>query len=229
MTACMWLALLIVFTTLGAITLLGDVQGNTVRVHEKQFPELFEILQNQSKILGLKNTPQMYIMHNGGFLNAFATKLFRRNYIVLYSEVLEAAYQEGMPVVEFIIGHELGHIKRKHVGGLKSLFITPAKLMPLLGNAYFRACEYTCDHIGYNLCPEGAQKGLLILATGKNLYKKIQVDELLADFDGNKGLVTWIAEIFATHPPLIKRIAKLRKPKYAYNMQTILTPTLENI
>ena len=204
-------SILMAIAFVSAITMLGSLRGNSVEVSESNFPELFEILKSQSIKLNLNKIPSLYIMEQGGFLNAFATKLLGRNYIVLYTEVLKTAYQEGMSTVEFIIGHELGHIKRKHVGGPLSKFILPAKFVPFLNFAYSRACEYTCDTIGYDLSPEGAQNGLLILATGKDLYKKINVNECIRNYTAKKGFVTWFVEIFSTHPHLMKRIARINE------------------
>jgi Zn-dependent protease with chaperone function len=153
----------------------------------------------------------LYLLQGGGMLNAFAMRFVGRNYVVLYSDVLEAAYHEGMPAVEFILGHELGHIKRNHVGLLKMILLFPGHLIPFLGSDYSRACEYTCDNIGYHLSPEGAVKGLLILAAGKKLYKKVDVDALLDNAGNEPLLAQWVAEIFSTHPHLIKRVRNLNQ------------------
>jgi Zn-dependent protease with chaperone function len=194
---------------LGSIYLIGYLRGNAVRVHNKQFPEVFEILKTQAAQLGLKKVPALYVLQGNGILNAFATRVARRDYVVLYCDVLAAAYQEGISAVEFIIGHELGHIKRNHVSALKSLLLLPAHMIPILGLAYSRACEYTCDNIGYHLCPEGAEKGILILAAGRELYNKIDVTQLLLYAQNARGFAFWLAEILATHPPLVKRVAAL--------------------
>ena len=192
---------------IGQLFLVGHIRGNAIKINQKQFPEIYEILVSQSERLGLKKVPAMYLLQNDGVLNAFATKFVGRNYVVIYSAILAAAYQEGRSAVEFIIGHELGHIKRNHVGFLKSFFLLPASFIPFLGAAYSRACEYTCDSIGYALCPEGAAKGLLILAAGTSLYKKINIDELLLTAQSEKGFVTWFAEIFSSHPHGTNRLA----------------------
>lgn len=193
------------------IYFIGYLRGNAIKVSPNQFPEIFEILTNQSEALGLKKAPTLYLLQGNGMLNAFATRFSGQNYIVLYSDILAMAYQEGIPAVQFIIGHELGHIKRNHVSLLKSLFFLPTRFVPFLGSAYSRACEYTCDAIGYSICPEGAQKGILILAAGKSLYKKVNVTELLRDAPSQKGFTLWFAEIFSSHPHLLKRIAHLEK------------------
>ena len=143
----------------------------------------------------------------------------RRNFVVIHSDVLEAAYEEGMDAVSFIIGHELGHIQRNHVGFFKSLLIWPASWIPLLGLAYSRSCEYTCDNIGYHLCPDGAINGILILALGKKLYKKVVTRELMSTFEKESGFAVSFDEIFSTHPALIKRIAVINQLNYSNSIK----------
>jgi Zn-dependent protease with chaperone function len=190
---------------------IGHLQGNAVKVGMKQFPDIYEIVESHSKKLNLKKVPDLYILQGNGVLNAFATKFAKRNCIVLYSDVLEVAYQEGKEAVSFIIGHELGHIKRNHVGFFKSIILLPGRLIPLVGNAYSRACEYTCDNIGYNLCPEGALKGMLILAVGKRLYTQVNIDELPLQKKYDALFALSFAEKFSTHPALVKRIAIVKR------------------
>ena len=201
----------LLFTLCMHIYLIGYIKGSGVQVNEKQFPEAYAILKAQSEKLGLAQVPAMYLLQSGGMLNAFATRFSGRNYVILYSDVLGAAYDEGMTAVAFIIGHELGHLKRNHVSLAKSIFTLPSKLIPFLGAAYSRACETTCDNIGYALCPEGAEKGMLILAAGRELYKKVQVNELLAATRAEKGFAMWFAEVFSSHPPIVDRITHLQE------------------
>lgn len=201
-----WVGAFMIFGLLGQIYLIGHVRGNAIKVSPKQFPEVFEVLKNQSEKLGLRNIPDMWLLQGNGILNAFATRFSGRNFVVLYSDVLAAAYQEGKPAVEFIVGHELGHIKRNHVGFLKHLLLMPARMIPFLGSAYSRSCEYTCDAIGYGLCPEGAEKGMLVLAAGRELYKKVNVNEMLITAHNERGFASWFAEIWSFHPHIVKRI-----------------------
>jgi Zn-dependent protease with chaperone function len=211
MVAGVYLALFAIIAAIGKLYFIGYLRGNAVMVGPKQFPEIFDSLTAQSAKLGLKRVPTMYLLQGDGLLNAFAARFSGRNYVVLYSDIMSAAYEEGMPAVEFVIGHELGHIKRNHVGGLRTWLILPAKLIPFLGSAYSRACEYTCDNIGYSLCPAGAEKGILILAAGRDLYKRVNTSELLYNAAHERGFATWFAEIFSTHPHIAKRVAMFEK------------------
>jgi Zn-dependent protease with chaperone function len=186
---------------------LGFLRGNAIKVTPSQFPKLFDILKSHCQKLGINSIPDTYVLQGNGILNAFAAKMLGNNIVILNSGVVELIDDNQYDVVSFIIGHELGHIKRGHVS-FKNIFILPANLIVPLRLAYSRACEYTCDNIGYNLCPAGAVNGMLFLACGAKLYKKVDTKELLLSFAANSG-GTSFAEIFSTHPLLIKRVRVL--------------------
>lgn len=204
----LFILLCFILQAIGSIIFMGNLRGNGIKVSPFQFPDIYAILESHAKKLGLKKTPDMYLIQSNGILNAFAIKYLSRNYVILHSDILELAYQEGMDAVSFVIGHELGHIKRGHTSFFKSLALFPAKLIPFLASAYYRGCEYTCDNIGFYLCPEGAVKGMLVLGAGKKLYKKVNVKQLV--LEARKLTVgVKISELFSSHPHLVKRVAQL--------------------
>ncbi len=202
-----------------SLFLMGFLKGNGIKVTEKQFPEAYALLKQHAAALDFHKIPEMYLLQAGGVLNAFATRVGGRDFVVVYADVLEVAYREGIDAVSFIIGHEVGHIKRNHVGFLKSLLLTPASFIPFLSSAYSRACEYTCDNIGAWLSPAGATAGILILAAGKNLYKKVNSDELMRTLKEDTSFALWFAEIFSSHPSLIKRVAHVQQLKREQGIQ----------
>ena len=121
----------------------------------------------------LTHVPDIYIVESGGKLNAFATRFFGRNMVVIYSEIFELYKNEGEDELSFVIAHELAHIKRRHIS--KMMFILPAMWIPGLGELYLRACEYTCDRYAafYVGNTKAAQNSLTILAVGKGLYHDV--------------------------------------------------------
>src|SRR3954469_18786452 len=187
--------------------ILGQIRGNGIRVSERQFPELMSMANAHSRRLGLDTTPDIYVLQAGGILNAFATRFLGRNFVVLFSDVLALAAQKGEKAVSFVVGHELGHVRRKHM--TRRTLVYPAMMVPFLGGAYSRACEYTCDRIGNALEPKGGVDGLLVLAAGRELYTQVNSQEYSNQRETETGFFVRFAEILSTHPNLTKRVAVL--------------------
>ena len=187
---------------------LGRLRGNAVRVSERQLPDLHAIVVEQSRALGME-VPDVFVTQAGGVLNAFATKFFRRRFVILYSDIVELAREQGEAAVRFVVAHELAHIKRRHVN--RQWLILPATFVPFLGSAYSRAREYTCDRFGAHLVPEGAVSGLLVLAAGKRLYREVDPNEYVRQTNTEGGFWFWLAEKTSTHPNLTKRVAAVRQ------------------
>ena len=201
-----YLVLIIVFLFVQHGALVGYIKGNAIKASSTQFPELYETVSEYSQKLGLKNTPSTYVFQAGGVLNAFATRFASRNFVVIFADIMETASQEGNKTVEFIVAHELGHIKRKHTFFLKTLFLFPSSFVPFLNKAYSRACEYTCDSIANSLCPDGSTTGLITLVAGKHLHTRVNIEEYISNAESESGFWKWYAEVRSTHPNLPKRI-----------------------
>ena len=188
---------------------LASIRSNSVKLGPVQFPEIYERLCVVSQKLQMQEIPDVYVAQAGGALNAFATRFLSRNYVVIFSDVLEMAFNDGEAAVDFVLSHELAHLYCKHTYFWKSVFIIPAKLIPFLGQAYSRACEYTCDAIANNLVPTGSQSGLLSLACGTSLYKRINVNAYINQIEQETGFFAWLNEVLSTHPNLTKRLKKV--------------------
>jgi hypothetical protein len=96
---------------------------------------------------------------------------------------------------------------------MKQMFILPATLIPALGKAYSRCCEYTCDRYAANYTNniEAAMNGLTILAVGKKLFRRVNRNEYLMQGSKEKGLFIRLAEKSSTHPSLPKRIEEIQQ------------------
>ena len=189
---------------------LGHIRANAVKLTEKQFPEVYGQVKKLCEAMEIKQVPDVYVMESQGILNAFATRFFGRNMVVLYSEIFELAHHEAKDELAFVIAHELAHIKRNHL--TKMMFILPAMWIPGIAELYLRACEYTCDRYAayYINNREAAKRSLTILAVGKELYQQVNRAEYLEQMNKEKGFFVWLSEMLSTHPPLPKRINEIR-------------------
>jgi Zn-dependent protease with chaperone function len=189
--------------------MLGRVRGNGIRVSPKQLPVVHRQVQEHAKALELKKAPEVYVIESGGIMNAFATRFFGRDFVVIHSDVLELAMEQGEAAVGFIVAHELAHHKRGH---LKNRWLTlPGRMIPYLGFAYSRACEYTCDAFAARCQPDGAVAGLLALAAGKHVYKSVDPAEFAQQSTKENDFFVRRAEMMSTHPRLPKRVAAVMK------------------
>src|SRR5690606_13090028 len=80
------LIILYFFFRKGVLT--GYLKGNAIKISEKQFPEINQIVEEQSSLLALDYIPDVYFMQSGGILNAFAMRFLGDNYVVLYSDLV---------------------------------------------------------------------------------------------------------------------------------------------
>ena len=192
------------------LSFIAYVRGSAIKISEHQLPELHIKIKNLSEKIGLWKTPDAYVMQAGGSLNALATKLFSSNFIVLYSDLLEAC-EDNESAKDFIIGHELGHLKSGHLSF--AWLLLPGLLFPIIGTALSRAREFTCDRFGYAVAEDKTKAimGLTILAAGKNISKIVNLNEFVKQQeDLNTGLMT-LGRWLATHPPLSERISELNQ------------------
>lgn len=186
---------------------ISYLKGTGALVSDTQFPDIQKRVRDCATKIGLKTLPGVYILHGNGVFNAFATRFLRRDYIILLSDVLDAL-EDHPDAINFYIGHEMGHIDRKHL--LVEPFLSLALVLPLLGAAYSRAREYTCDQYGAACCtPEAAQQGVALLAVGAKRYKTINKQHYIEQTRETSGFWMSFHELVASYPWLVKRFARI--------------------
>lgn len=189
---------------------IAYIKGNGVKVSDKQFPAIYQQFQQCVQTLEMDDAPEIYIVNSDGLLNALATRFIRKKYVVIYSGVVDALkqYPAGL---NFYLGHELGHIKRGHLDW--SVLRWPALLLPLLGAAYSRAREYTCDLHGLKCCEDTtkAAYAMAVLACGSEKWKDLNVAAYMEQSDETGSFWMAFHEYTADYPWLSKRMQHIVK------------------
>lgn len=205
----LYILLIALFALIAHSALIAHLRGNAIRISSRQMPDLYQRLYRCSTQLGLEQVPEAYLVNGNGLLNAFATRFLGRNFVVLLSDVVDSM-EERPGALDFYIGHELGHLRRHHLTWSKIL--APALILPMLGAAYSRAREYTCDRHGLAVCenPEDAQYGLVALAAGKRRWKSVDLEDFSASAATRPGFWMSLHELVGDYPWLNKRQAWLR-------------------
>lgn len=131
----------------------------SIRCGPNQYPTLYNIMRESCKVMDMPE-PELYVSNNP-FPNAFAGGV-ERPYVTLRSSMIDTMSDEEL---YFIMGHELGHIKSKHVL-YRSVGYLLFPLLDLLGRrsmgasdvasyalflAFYewsRQAEFSCDRAG---------------------------------------------------------------------------------
>ncbi|MGH8746195.1 MAG: M48 family metalloprotease [Burkholderiales bacterium] len=93
---------------------ISYLRGHAAQITAGQFADLHDRIRGACMKLGVDPMPDAFLLHGNGAFNAFATRFPGRNFIVLLSDVVDALESEP-GAIDFYIGHELGHIRRKHL------------------------------------------------------------------------------------------------------------------
>lgn len=188
--------------------LIAHVKGNGVELSSEQFPDLHAQFLDCCKRLGITDPPDAYILNGNGVLNAFATKFLRDRYIVLTSDIVDAM-QGNAEGLRFYMGHELGHLRMKHIS--KALLRWPVLWLPLLGAAYSRARESTCDRHGLACSGSGdsAVQALSVLAAGRARWRTLNVASYVRQTEHARGFWMSFHELISGYPWLTKRAVRM--------------------
>lgn len=190
-------------------TLIAHIKGNGVELSASQFPDLHAQFTECCNRLEMTVHPQAFVLNGNGGLNAFATKFLGTQYVVLLSDVVDAMdrHADG---VRFYIGHELGHLRMKHLN-VGHLLRLPVLWLPLLGAAYSRARESTCDRHGLacSSSTENAARALAALSAGSERWKTLDMTAFLDQARHSSGFWMSFHELTAGYPWLTRRAARV--------------------
>lgn len=181
--------------------------GNAIRVHKKQYPEIYETFRKQAINLGIHRA-SLYIKQDP-YLQAFTLGITSCT-VVLTSALVE---QLNKKELDYVIGHELGHYKAGHTK-ISTLFV-PLGVNNVLSGLVFgiwnRKAEYSCDRCGLILTKDidSAISALIKLAVGEKLYKKLDFKGYVAQIKTADKTSVKFSELLGDHPLITNRIKNL--------------------
>lgn len=218
--------------------------GSNYRINPKNNFDEYKSLRSCCETLDIMKIPDLYVMQ--GFLNAFTTGV-EETIIVVTSGCISLLTHEEL---QFIYGHEMGHIKCKHVlyhqmadvlyktgrfasyvtfglGGI----VTEAFRIQLLD--WYRKSEFSADRAGLLACQNiNAAISCMMKLSGYPLkyYSSLKVDDMInqaKEFekytdDELNNLIKKLNTIDNTHPWLVVRCAELLKWKESGEYDKIL-------
>jgi hypothetical protein len=193
----------------------ASIRGNSVRVSEQQFPEVYAVLRDHCKTLGMTKLPELFI---SGSTIAPYSKTFsswRESYIVLHQIVFDIDDRKTMDVISFLIAHELGAIRLNQTAVWNEMLLTYVSSIKWLRNPLERARTFSRDRYGAALTPTGF-RGLLINAVGRRLMGQVNIPALIAEERRYGGFWSGLNTFFEPRPQLFVRMRRLHRGGYRY-------------
>lgn len=203
---------------------MGQFLAQGIPIDQKSFPELYGIVQECARTLGIA-APHSLCGSFGGEFNAFTAGTDEYQFVFITDALLKYFSPDE---AQFVIGHECGHIAARHMVYHTLVAVLLDLALPILGpighvvhrfagiplRAWSRRSEVTADRAGLLCCGDlhTAERALIRLVAGFADVDQIDVDDYLrhyremSEYHGASG---W-QQIFITHPLIPKRIEALR-------------------
>lgn len=185
------------------------VIGNSVCLSNTQFPEIYALLMDQCRRVGMNEVPELYL--SGGTIQTFSAAFssWHKDYIVLHQGILDVDYRKSLDVAGFAIGQQVGAIRLGHTAWWNDMLLTYASALKWLVYPLERVRVYSRDRYGAYLAPKGF-RGLMIYATGRRLMDSVNIEDYLRQADQYKGTWPKIALLTQRTPPVFLRLRELQ-------------------
>lgn len=208
--------------------------GSYIKVNEKSFPEIHDILLEVCDTLHLKKIPELYIQWDYS-INGFAVGS-ENPIIVLNSSAVDLLTDDEL---RYFIGHEVGHIKSGHM-----LYHIMALIIPIIGDIiglatlsisgivgtgleyallyWSRMSEFTADRAGLLACQnDDAMITAMIKWSGapQKFFDQVKKDVFIEQAKEFKGydrdaldkIGKMVMIVGATHPWTVMRTSEILK------------------
>jgi hypothetical protein len=202
----------------------ASIRGNSLRLSNEQFPEVYAILQSHCQRLGMTGMPELFLTAASiqPFSQTFSS--WRERYIVIHQIIFDIDDRKSMDVISFLLGHELGAIRLNHTAVWNEMLLTYISALKLFRNPLERVRTYSRDRYGAALTPTGF-RGVLINATGRRLMDRVNVEEYFRQARRYGGLWANVNVFFEPKPQVLMRLKQLRAAGYTYKPRQELTET----
>lgn len=211
--------LFLLIRAVGEMLFAAHIKTNAVRVSETQLPELNAAVDACCQRLKLER-PDVYVLQHNVW-NAFATKVFGRRMVVLFSGAVDSILLKGdMTQLTWLVGHELGHHWAGHLNVSQKLAKVGGWVI-WLGLWHSRRAELTCDRVGLYCAGslKSAQLALINATVGSQLASRVNVAEAVQQWQDHRGeLFVRYRTLYSSHPHLLARLDHLNLAAQEFGM-----------
>ena len=203
--------------------------GNSIKVSERQLPELYASYRGVHRILDMPGDYDLYVTGGLGPLQWNALTIGSQNPILVIGSPLLSKL--GVGEQRAVIGHELGHILSDHVlymtalqillraGGSVGMLGLPLLPVRAVLLEWVRTAEFSCDRAATLAVrdPKIICRTLMVLAGGVSA-DKLDLDAFMAQAmayenwdDASDRVRRFFNEIGQTHAYAVRRVSEVMK------------------
>lgn len=205
-------------------------KASNFHVTNKTCPELNKLIDDAISILNIDDIPRVYLEW-GYNINGYTRGYEDTTMMVLNTGVIDL--MDDMEQT-FVIGHELGHIKSKHViyHTLAALIASSISYLPIIGSVpelfvlaltrWSRMSEFTADRAGLLACQDvdAALRAIIKMSGVPHKYfDKINVESFLKEAESlqkdlsftDKAFEKVLNAVYNDHPWVLIRALELKK------------------
>lgn len=193
----------------------ASVRGNSIRLSDSQFPEVYAVFREHCRRLGMTKVPELFITAGSIAPYSRTFSSWRENYVVLHQVIFDIDDRKKLDVASFILAHELGAIRRNQTAVWNEMLLTYVTAIKWLRNPLERVRTFSRDRYAAALSPSGF-RGLLINAIGRRLLDEVDIEEYLAQMRAYGGFWSGLNIFFEPKPQVFVRLNRLRKAGYRY-------------
>jgi len=201
----------------------SSVRGNSVRLSDQQFPEIYAILRDHCRRLRMTKIPELFITGSSIAPYSRTFSSWRESYIVLHQVIFDIDDRKTLDVISFTLAHELGAIRLNQTAVWNEMLLTYISAIKWFRNPLERARTYSRDRYGAALSPTGF-RGLLINAIGRRLMNHVNVEAYLAEERRYGGFWSSLNVFFEAKPQVFVRLRRLHDAGYRYQPPAEYSP-----
>jgi hypothetical protein len=191
------------------------IRGNSVRLSEKQFPEVYATLKDHCRRLGMSRVPELFLTAGGIAPFSVTYSSWRENYIVLHQVLFDVVESKVADVISFTLAHELGAVRLNQTAVWNEMLLTYVSAIKWFRYPLERARTYSRDRYGAALSPTGF-RGLLINAVGRRLMDNVDIPDYLSQARQYRGFWAGVNAFFEPKPQVFSRLNQLKAAGYTY-------------
>lgn len=207
-----------------------ELQGSNFHVTRESCPQLYELVEDVAKTLGVEDFPEIYTEW-GYAVNAYTTGIKEQTLLVLNSGAVDLLNDDQL---KYIIGHEMGHIKSGHIlyHLMAQMMSSMVKYIPLgealLEPIHFallywnRMSEFSADRAGLLACQnkeEAIQTVIKMAGVPMKYFNELNEEAFIKQAEEfeklNRGFadstIRSLSILTSTHPWTVYRAGELLK------------------